>query len=421
MRAHVWVAILGLIAAMDHSGLAAENWPQWRGPLGTGAAADGEYPAHFSADEGLAWKAGLPGLGTSSPAVWDDRIFVTCGIDGKDGVVCYDMQGQELWRKEFGPERPGKNPHGSGSNPSPATDGKHVVVYFKSGTLACLDMAGNEKWSTNLQERYGKDTLWWDLGTSPVIIDGVAVVAVMQTGPSYLVAFDLDSGEVKWKQPRMYECAEESDQSYTTPQVVEVAGQNVIVTWGADHLTGHNAATGKLLWESGGFNPDNSRAWRTIASASVDDGVAIVPYGRGKFLAGVRIGGKGDITKKNRLWDRPGIGADVPTAVTRDGKAYLLSDAGQIWCLSIETGDDLWSHDLPKNRNKYYASPVLAGDKLYCAREDGIVFVGQVTDKGYEELATNNMGERIIATPVAIRGGLLIRGDEHLFWVGSQP
>src|SRR3954452_24575339 len=108
---------------------ADENWPQWRGALGTGAAGAGGYPTKFSSADGVAWKAKLPGVGTSTPAVFGDRIFVTCGIDGHDGIVCFDMKGKELWRHQFGPERRGKNPHGSGSNPSPATDGKHLVVY----------------------------------------------------------------------------------------------------------------------------------------------------------------------------------------------------------------------------------------------------------------------------------------------------
>ena len=115
------------------------------------------------------------------------------------------------------------------------------------------------------------------------------------------------------------------------------------------------------------------------------------------------------------------MGADVPTPVVADGKVYLLSDgrrnSGRITCRDLKTGDELWSAELPRNRNKYYASPVLAGDKLYCAREDGTVFVGRVTDDGFELLAENEMGETIIATPVPIRGGLLIRGEEHLFWV----
>ncbi len=433
----------------------AENWPQWRGPLGTGVAQAGDYPVKFSDTESVAWKVKLPGRGSSTPVVWEDRIFVSCAIgespaalgfrpgkmeesSAKDGLLCYDMKGNELWRKELGAERAGKHPNGSGSNPSPATDGKHVVVYYKSGTLASFDVAGKELWKTNLQDRFGKDKLWWDLGTSPILVDDCVVVAVIQSprgkgeayAPSaggdsreavhsYLVAFKLDSGDVKWKTPREYECAEESDQSYATPQVVKADGKTVVVTWGADHLTGHDGANGKLLWESGDFNPSKERAWRTIASAVVGDGVAVVPYGRGEFLAGVRVGGSGDITKSNRLWDIPKVAGDVPTPIIHDGRAYILSDKGRITCLDVKSGNELWSAELPKNRNKYYASPILAGDKLYCTREDGIVFVSQVSDSGLKQLAENDMGGRIIATPVPIRGGLLVRGDEYLYYIAA--
>ncbi|MEM8947642.1 MAG: PQQ-binding-like beta-propeller repeat protein, partial [Planctomycetota bacterium] len=280
----------------------ADNWPRWRGPTGNGLAADGVYPSKFSSTESVAWKVELPGRGSSTPVVWGDKIFVTCPIDGKDGVVCYSFDGQELWRQSFGEARQGKHRNGSSSNPSPVTDGKSVVVYYKSGTVACVDFAGNIKWETNLQDAYGEDTLWWDLGTSPVIAADNAVIAVMQDGvkkdsDSFLVALKLDSGEVAWKQPRSFECAEESDQSYTTPSVLQRDDREVIVTFGADHLTGHDAATGKPLWQCGGFNPDDEGWWRVIASAAVDDELAIVPYGRGEYLAAIDVSDPtGDIT-----------------------------------------------------------------------------------------------------------------------------
>lgn len=413
------VCLIFLAAANDRLALAIENWPQWRGPLGTGTAADGTYPVRFSHKEGVVWKAPLPGVGNSTPAVWGERIFLTCGIEGKDGVVCYDTKGNQLWQQTFGPERPGKHRNGSGSNPSPVTNGQRVVVYYKSGTVACLDFDGKVLWKHNLQERYGKDTLWWDLGTSPVISGDRVIIAVVQEGPSYLVAFDLSSGEVLWNTPREYENARESDQAYTTPQVVKLDGKDVIVTWGADHLTGHDAQSGELLWECGGFNPQNQGLWRVIASATVGDDIAIVPFGRGEFLAGVRVGGRGNITHTNRLWEKQRLGTDVPAPAVRDGKAYLLTDAGQIACLDMTTGQEFWSVSLPRSRNKFYSSLVLAGDLLYAAREDGMIFVGRVTDDGFELLSENPMGEVILATPVPIRNGLLVRGREHLFWIAS--
>jgi hypothetical protein len=80
----------------------------------------------------------------------------------------------------------------------------------------------------------------------------------------------------------------------------------------------------------------------------------------------------------------------------------------------------LCSAELPKTRTKDYPWPVLAGDKLFCTREDGITFAGQVSDTGFKELAENNMGERVIATPVPIRGGLLVRGEDHLFRITNK-
>jgi outer membrane protein assembly factor BamB len=198
-------------------------------------------------------------------------------------------------------------------------------------------------------------------------------------------------------------------------------GRDVVVTWGADHLTGHDAATGKLLWDCGGFNPKNQGYWRTIASAVVSDGIAIVAYGRGEYLAGIRVGGSGDITKDARIWETSGLGksSDVPTPAVVGDKAYLLTDKGRIACINLKTGKETWTANLPSNRNKFYGSPVLAGDKLYCVREDGIMFVGKVDDKGFELLADqNDMGGRVIATPVPIRGGLLVRGDDYLYMIG---
>lgn len=149
--------------------------------------------------------------------------------------------------------------------------------------------------------------------------------------------------------------------------------------------------------------------------------MAIVPYGRGSYLVGVRMEGEGDITEKARLWAKDGKGqaADVPSPVVADGKAYVLNDAGQINCFDLQTGEEQWKAELPKNRNRYYSSPVLAGDKLYCVREDGVAFVGQVSDTGFKQLAENDMGERILATPVLVDGGLLLRGEDHLFRIAA--
>ena len=106
------------------------------------------------------------------------------------------------------------------------------------------------------------------------------------------------------------------------------------------------------------------------------------PYGRGDCLAGIRLGGDGDVTATNRLWEKQGrgLGAEVPTPAIRDGRAYVLGDTGRVACFDLQSGDELWSTNLPREPLRFFSSPLLAGDKLYCPREDGTIFVGRVSD-----------------------------------------
>ena len=398
----------------------ADNWPQWRGPNGDSVAGEGEYPVKFSKSENVLWKAKLPGVGSSTPVVWEEHIFLTSGDNGQDSVQAYDWNGKRIWEKTLGTERPGKHKNGSGANSSPITDGKNLYVYFKSGTVASLTLSGELNWKINLQEMFGEDTLWWDLGTSPVFAGGNVVVAVMQEGESFVVALKPEDGSVAWKADRTLPVQKESGQAYTTPYVADIDGRETIVIWGADRLTGHDPKDGNILWTCKGFNPDDNPMWRVIASPGITDGIAVVPFGRTKYCAGVRLGGSGDITEQSRLWERDDLGADCPTPVGRDGKMFILSDRGKINFIDAATGKDIWMDEIPKARAKYYASPILAGDLLYCAREDGVLTVIKVSDEGMEIVAQNKMGERLAATPIPINDKLLVRGVDHLYCIGQQ-
>lgn len=410
------LALAGLLASIAN----ADNWPNWRGPDANSVAKAGSYPTEFSDEKNVLWKVELPGKGSSTPAVWEDQIFVTSGKDGQDSITSYDWTGKQMWQKTLGEEREGKHKNGSGSNPSPITDGENVFVYYKSGTVASLTLGGELNWKMNLQEKYGEDTLWWDLGTSPIFSEGNIVIAVMQEGESYVVALKQSDGSVAWKVDRTYEVKKETGQSYTTPYLTTIDGVETMVIWGADRLTGHNPATGAAIWTCEGFNPEDEAMWRVIASPAFTNGIAVVPYGRTKFAAGVKMGGKGNITESARLWERNDLGADCPTPVGTDGKVYLLSDRGQINCLNAETGKDIWEDAIPRDNTKYYASPILAGDILYCIREDGMVASVKVSDSGMEVLSENLMGQRIAAAPVPVNDKLLIRGETHLFCIGSK-
>jgi outer membrane protein assembly factor BamB len=411
---------LGFLGSVHFAIANEQSWPQWRGPAANGVATPGQYPVAFSASQSIDWKVALPGTGSSTPAIWNDHLFVTAGVretsaaeeaPRMDAIVAYDLKGQERWRVLLGPERPGKHRNGSGSNPSPVTDGEAVFVYYKSGTVAALDFSGKLRWRKNLQDLYGKDTLWWDLGNSPVLAGEHLVIAVMHEGESYLVAIDKVTGEINWKTARNYECRRETDQSYATP----IVHGEEIISWGADHLTAHRISNGKLLWQCGGFNPKDEAMWRVIATPSITEGIALVPYGRAKHLAAVKLGGSGDITAQARLWEKEGFGSDVPSPVAFDGKFVLLTDNGWLYQFDAETGAEAWSGRLPRSSSKYYASPILAGDLLYCAREDGVIMSVRLQKGGFKVLAENDMGERLIATPIPLGDRLILRGAEHLY------
>jgi outer membrane protein assembly factor BamB len=398
------------------------NWPHWRGARDNGSTVGGSYPVKWDPANVL-WKLDLPGKGCSTPIVWEKKIFVTAPVEDEDALLAIDWHGKRLWQTKFGTEHSGKNVHGSGSNPSPVTDGKSIFVYFKSGHFAALDFSGNIIWQTDLVERFGKDTLYWDYGTSPVLGRDAVVVARLHHGDSYVAAFDKRDGSLLWKVARNYETPIEGDHSYATPIIVQQDGKEVLLVVGGEHLTAHDMADGKVIWSCANFNPQAKKNWVPVASPVVSGNVVVVPYGRGLALHGIKLGGSGDVTETNRTWLRQDTGSFVSTPAEYKGRIYMLRDhgpeRGKVECIDPATGKSLWSEELPKGSAEYYASPVVANGKLYAAREDGTVFVASVDPK-FELLAQNEMGEQIIASPVPVNNRLLLRGEKHLFCVGAN-
>lgn len=419
MKRYVVICVVLAFAASAYAGV--DNWPKWRGPDDNGTTTHGNYPTNLEPDHAI-WQVALPGKGCSTPVVWNQRIFVTAPTNGLDSVLAFDWDGKPVWHTLFGPEDPGKHRNGSGSNPSPATDGKSLFVFYKSGTLAALDLDGKVLWQTNLVIGFGPDDLYWDQGTSPVLTRDYVVMARMHGEDSWLAAFDKGSGKLRWKVAREYETPVEGDHAYTTPLVIAHEGNEALLVWGAQHLTAHNTAEGKLLWSCGDFNPRKVNNWPAVASPVVASGMAVVACGRADRgqprLYGVKLGGSGDVTGTHKVWYRDDTGTFVPTPAEYKGRVYLVRDRGEVECLDPVTGKTVWKDAFPRASSNYYSSPVIANGILYGIREDGAVYVARVEDK-FEILAESKLGDRIIASPVAVENRVLIRGDRNLYCFGN--
>ncbi len=398
------------------------NWPSWRGAAGNGSTEADNLPVQFSGEK-YRWRVALPGKGCSTPIVLNEKIYLTCPANDKDAVMSFDAQGKELWKTTFGKEVPGKHANGSGSNSSPVTDGKSIFAYFKSGTFVAVDLDGQVLWQQDVVELFGKEDLYWDFGTSPVLTEKYVVLVRMHAGDSWIAAFNKSDGQLAWKVARNYKVPTESDQCYTTPLVFDYEGQESILTWGAEHVTIHSAADGKLMWTCGNFNPEANKLWPAIATPVISKQHVVIAFGRndrGKpLLFGVKLAGRGDVTTTNHSWKRTDVGTFVPSPAVSGEQVIVVGDQGEIEAIDAATGQAAWKGQLPKNRNKIYASPLVAGNRLYMIREDGIVFVASIQQGQFKLDAENDMQESIIGSPVPFGRGLLLRGKEHLFCVGE--
>lgn len=394
------------------------DWSNWRGPTAHGSTTLGSYPSQLN-EINLRWRAALPGKGCSTPIVLGQTIYLTAPARGKDSLLAIDWSGKETWRATFAQEIAGKHRNGSGSNASPVTDGQGIFVYFKSGTFAAVNLDGTIRWKTDLVERFGKDTLFWDHGTSPVLTRKYVVMARMHGGDSWVAAFDKTTGEMVWKTPRNYKTPTECDHGYTTPLVIQHNGRERLLVWGAEHITMHDTSNGTVVWSCGNFNPDAHALWPAIATPVIVNDTIVVAFGRNDRkeprLHGIELAGEGDVTATSHVWKRSDIGTFVPSPVAFQGRVYLVRDRGEVECIDPTTGKTIWSDAFPKARASFYASPLIAGGRLYAPREDGVVFVASIADGGFELLSENDMQESVIGSPVPARNSILIRGEKNLF------
>ena len=404
---------------------ADSNWPQWRGPLATGAAVDAtSLPVKWSTatGENIAWKLPMPSRSGATPIVWNDTIFLNVATEVKSGDIelwsLNRKDGQIAWKKTIAAGNYQINKQNM-SSPSPVTDGRTVWVLTGVGMLKAFDFKGSELWSRDIQKDYGPFGLNWGYASSPLLHEGMLYVQVLHgmktDDPSYVLKIDGKTGKTLWRVERPTDAVVESPDSYTTPALLEYDGKKEVVVTGGDVVTGHDPESGKELWRAEGLNPDKARNYRIVASPLVVGGMVIAPT-RMRPMIALKPGGRGNITETHTAWkfDR---GPDVPTPAS-DGKLlYCVSDRGVIEVLDVQTGQVVYGPERLKPAI-YSASPVLADGKVYVTNEEGLTSVFKAGPK-FELLGENASEEYTLSTIAVSRGQLFLRTEKHLYAIGK--
>ncbi|MBA4067607.1 MAG: serine/threonine protein kinase [Isosphaera sp.] len=400
--------------------LSAADWPGFRGPTGQGVADGKDLPLKWSATEGVAWKAAVPGEGWSSPVVVGNRVYLTTATDGgKTGRVLALAAdtGKPVWDKEVCKIAVKKaHARNSQATPTPVADADRVYAAFGDGTLVAVKAdTGEAAWVNRDFPHYSQH----GLGASPVLYKDLVVMPFdgSSAGPdtkvgwqkpwdkAVLVALDKATGKVKWKTARGL-----SRVAHATPLVVNHGGKDVLVSPAGDVIQGFDAATGTLLWTV------KTEGEGLVPSASAADGMAFCTTGFGKpTLVAVKLGGAGDVTATHVAWEDTRRVSAMPSMVAAGGRVYVVTDKGIAACLDAKTGKVVWEERLGGN---FSASPVLAGGRLYCLSDVGETYVLKAGDE-FEELARNPLGENAQASPAVAGGRLYIRTKGHLWCVGG--
>lgn len=409
--------VLGFVL-MISSVASADNWPQWRGPNNDGHSAEKGLPTEWGPDKNVAWKFKMPGHGSSTPCIWGDKIFLT-SLNGDEVVLmCVGTDGKEKWKHKIaGAVKAGRGDEGDAASASCSTDGKHVWTFVGNGTLVCYTVDGQKVWDADLQ-KYGKFAIQFGCHWTPVLYKGKLYLQVMHRGAQLVVALDASTGAELWKVNRPGYGKGESPDTYSSAFMWEGKGGPLLVTHGNDYCTGHKLEDGAEVWRVAGLNPTTNGAWRFVSSPLVTPDLIVVPSCKsGPVVAFDPVGAKGEINPENKaeLW-RFKSTPDVVPPIKVDDIVYLM-DNGPITALDAKTGKQIYREQLYKQI--YRGNMVAADGKIYVVGREG---VGQVIQAGkdFKLLATNDLKEKVYASPAIADGRIYIRTWDNLYCIGAK-
>ncbi len=432
----------------------ADNWPHWRGD-GNGVAANATPPTEWSATKNVKWKVAIPGQGSGSPVIWENKVFVVSGVPangakGAAGAVgpaapqqnrgqrgqrqrggqrrggrrnaapltelqftlfCFDREtGKELWKKVGVVAKPHQGTHSTNNfaSASPCTDGNHVYAHYGSRGVFCYTMDGEFVWK---REDLGKMQTRnsFGEGSSPTLAGDKLLVPWDHEGPSALFALNKLTGETIWKAER------DEPTCWATPLVVEHEGQKQVVMNGQTCARGYDLESGKELWQCAGQTD------RPAASAVAGNGLIFVGSGyRGSYLGAFRPSGRGNLRgTKNVAWSVNRDTPDIASPLLSSGRLYFYKGkSGILSCVDAATGKPHYGATRVPGLSSIYASPVAAGGHVFLTGRSGTTVVIKDAEK-FEVVASNSVGETVDATPAPVDNQLFIRGEKHLFCIAK--
>jgi outer membrane protein assembly factor BamB len=398
---------LALLATIS---LAAEDWPQFRGPDGEGHSTETGLPLQWSESQNIRWKTPVTGRGWSSPVVANGRVWLTTSVERQGRaslrVLAYDVQsGKEVVNAEVFslPNAVLKNEKNSLASPTPILEGERVYVHFGADGTAALSTDGKIVWKITLPY----DSMHGN-GGSPTLYRDLLIVNCDGSDDAYVVALDKNTGKIRWKTQRR----RPFDQSYTTPLVIQVDGRDQVVSIGAYRAAAYDPQTGREIWRVS-YGDGFSNVPRPVFS----HGLVFIGTGfQEPSMLAVRPTGTGDVTNTHVAYTIERGAPFTPSPLIVGDEFYMVSDIGVASCLDVKTGKIHWQQRVPGN---YSASPVFADNRIYFLSEEGVATV-IAPGKEFRRLAVNTLDGTTFASIAVSQGTFFIRSDSHLYRIGGN-
>ncbi len=406
----------------------AENWPNWRGPEGTGVSHESNVPLEWGPDKNVRWKVKLPEPGNSTPITWGTRLFLTQPLvkENRRLLMCFDRNaGRLLWQAgtTYDAAEP-THPTNFLCSASPVTDGQRVIAWFGSAGVFCYDMDGQELWHRDL----GIQEHEWGYAASPVIHGELCFLNFGPGKREFVVALNKRTGEEVWRfdippPPRPAQTSdpeksakqkdEELRGSWSTPLAIRTAGREELIVTVPERVIAFEPKTGNKLWSCEGLGS------LVYASPMWGDGVLVALGGYHRACLAVKPGGQGDVTPTHRLWHNPTSKLRLGTGIVHQGHIYVNDMESIVQCQELLTEKLVSQQRMPGTTgdNTTWASIVLTADgRLYMPNQSGDTFVFTATPE-LKLLATNSLGAKSNSSTVISDGQILVRTHEHLWCI----